>query len=197
MTGRDMIAELVQCYVPPPGKVQEKMIQLADTIPESARKEVIDRILEEEGSSTKISITHIVEACRAIGVGYKAARYVPATDWICDSCGNKFKYHAAPTDDDKIDKGIHDLCPHCGFQVIWTIEARGYKTKDGFPEWYQRLIEKHSGENRNISKKANSGLEFWARHSAERERAKELEENAKDKIAEIDRAKRWDIDDRS
>lgn len=194
MTGKAMIAELVQCYVPPPGAVQEKMIRLADTIPEDARQEVIDRILEEEGSSTKISITHIVDACRALGVGYKAAKYVPAIEWQCECCGTTFKYHAAPTDDDKIDKNIHDLCPRCGFQVIWSIEAEMYKINKKRPEWYYRLIERHTGENRNPSEKAHNGTDFWSRHAAERERAKALEANAEEEIAEIDRAKRWDIE---
>jgi hypothetical protein len=209
MTPKDMIAELLNCYVLPPAAVQSKMEQLAATIPENARKDVIDRILETEASSTKISIKHIIEACNTLGVSYKAAKYVPAINWICDACGREFLYHQAPTDDDKIDKQIYDFCPDCGMQPGWTILMQKYKAFGIATPWYDRLLADcakaygpkvkahvdHIGAA-GMGMNLNRGGIFWSRLKAENERTDAEAEKKKiaiaDKLSAID--KRWDIE---
>jgi len=188
----DLCAELLATYKKPPENMIQQLERICNTIPERCREDVYNAVLEDVGAYAAISVKDLIEACNKIGVPYTKAHYVPAVDWQCDACGFEFKYNAAPSDDDKIDKNIHDLCPKCGFQVNWTLDARRCKELKIATPWYDRLIAQHQGEDRNVSKQAHQGPDFWSRHAAERERAKELKASADNKIAEIDRARRWD-----
>jgi len=188
----DLCAELLATYKKPPEKMIQQLERICNTIPERCREDVYNAVLEDVGAYAAISVKDLIEACNKIGVPYTKAHYVPAEDWQCDACGFEFKYNPAPSDDDKIDKNIHDLCPRCGFQVIWTLDARRCREMKISVEWYDRLITAHQGEDRNVSKQAHQGPEFWSRHAAERERAKDRRENVEYKIREIDRARRWD-----
>lgn len=208
MTSDAMVMQLVECFVSPPDAVITKLKRIAETIPEDARQDVIDKILETETSSVKISVKHIVEACRALGVSYRETRYLPAEDWICDCCGHEFKYHQSPSDDERIDKEIYDFCPMCGFQPGWSILAQAYKDRGQKVEWYDRLLEQYheaygptvkSHQVRigspSMGMSLNRGGIFWSRHKAEEERAKDRHEAINQRMAEIDKAKRWDIAD--
>lgn len=179
MTAKAMIADLMRCFSPPPQAMQEKMERLAESIPEDARQDVIDKIIESKDASKKLSAKDIVEACDNLGVSYKATHYLPAEDWICDGCGYQFKYHSAPTDDDKIDKGIYDFCPMCGLQPGMTILAQQYNSHGIKTPWYDRLIEKSKAWGPKVPRvttKTSMGGQypvggiFWSRAEAERER---------------------------
>lgn len=205
MNAREMVNEIVSCFVPPPKPMQEKMITLVESIPEAARKNVIDRIVETESSSIKISIKNIVEACIALGVSYHKTTYVPAEAWICDSCGNQFKYGISPSDDDKIDKLIYDACPMCGFQVNWSILHKQYSALGIKTEWYDRLLAECFASfgpkiAPHVSKKIpglslSRGGIFWSRSKAENERSDDKKLSIANKLAEIDKAKRYDLRD--
>jgi len=199
MTSVEMIAELLSCFPAPPERVQNKMRDLADTIQADARQDIVDKILETETASTKISIKHIIDACKALGVGYREAHYLPATDWVCDACGREFKYHPAPSDDERIDKDIHDVCPDCGFQPIWTIERSMYIDMNGwrasaekiYQSHIQKAIQKYGRYDREYPDR--QGL-YFTREKAIAERKEGAKKRIDDKIAELDRAKRWDIE---
>ncbi len=188
----NLVDDLISTYRAPSPKMVEQMQMMVRKIPERFHEEIYQAIIEEEGPNILIGVNHIVSACERIGAPYTKAHYIPTEDWVCDACGNEFKYHPAPSDDDKIDKSIHDLCPKCGFQVIWTLDKRRCAELKIATEWYDRLIANHQGEDRNASKRSHQGPEFWSRHAAERERAKERRENVETKLGELDRAKRWD-----
>lgn len=208
MTAGAMIGDLLRCFVPPPDAVQKKLETLAESIAEDARQDVIDKILETETASVKISIKHVVDACRALGVSYRETRYLPAEHWVCDCCGREFMYHQAPSDDERIDKNIMDFCPDCGFQPGWTILAESYKALGQKVEWYQRMLAAYQGAYgpgvkshifrigsaaRGVTM-TRGGL-FWARHDAEKERKESKRIAIEAKLSDIDRAKRWDIAD--
>ena len=152
MTAPEMVNELLACFVPPPAKMQDKMMSVASTIHEDDRKAVMDRIIESEAASIKISVKNIAEACRALGVGFHEEHYSPAIDWQCDACGHEFKFHQCPSISDKVEKNIHDACPMCGFQPGWTMTRDAYIRTGGqiskaYAEQYmdqmQKCTERH------------------------------------------------------
>jgi hypothetical protein len=202
MTGQEMVKEIVSCFVPPQHKMIEKMEYIADSIPESARKEIIDAITETEGPATKIGASHIVEACNRLGVSYHRSTYTPAEPWTCDACGFEFKYTLAPSDDDKIDKGLYDACPMCGMQPGWTQLANRYNALGIATPWLDRLINECAIsfgpkiEAHQVKKGAMNlfrGGIYWARARAESERkeAKKIEIDAK--MDALGKSKRWDL----
>ncbi len=170
MTADAMVGEIVQCFVPPPRPMVEKMKSLAEGIPESARQSVIDRITETEGPSSKVGVKQMVEACDALGVGYRQSRYTPAQDWICDACGHQFKYSRCPSDDEKIDLGLHDCCPMCGFQATWTEVRDAYRTMGGLsPAYTAQYAAQVEACTSKHGPKAPGGI-YWSRSRAESER---------------------------
>lgn len=201
MTAGDMISELVSCYVPPTKKMVEKMQQLAESIPENARQDVIDSIVEEEGPSTKIGTSHMVKACEKLGVSYHRSTFVPAEKWICDACGYEFRYTPAPTDDDKIDKSLFDLCPMCGMQVYWTLQYRRAKVAGHNTDWYDRALRDCADWGPRAPKKSvkifnltlGRGGVYWDRARAEAERREAKKVAIEAVYSEIDKAKRWDL----
>jgi hypothetical protein len=175
MTAEGMITEIIQCFVPPPRPMIEKMKAFAEKIPDDCRQEVIDRILETEGPSSKVGVKQMVESCAALGVGFKRSHFLPTIDWYCDACGYTFKYAQAVSDDDRIDKGLHDFCPMCGFQPIWTTNRDAYMKMGALSEAYakqyadqvQKATDKHG-----MNPKFGQGPEgvYWSRSKAELER---------------------------
>lgn len=107
---------------------------------------VFNRIIENRDGSSAIGVSDIKEACLAAGVGFSVTHFIDAQQVTCDACGHEFKYAPCTSDDDKIDKGIFDVCPMCGFQPAWTLCRNDYiKQGQSEPEWYTRLIEQCSG----------------------------------------------------
>ena len=199
MTGQDLVAELIQCYIPPPPKMQERMAVLADTIPEESRQPVLDAILETVAASTKISESHIIEACNLLQVSYTKAHFTPALSWQCDCCMYNFRYTPAPSDDEKLDKSLFDVCPMCGFQPGWTILRDQYKAMGRPTLWYDRLMTNLKGgygpgipKPQGTEGKQTRGGLFWERSKAEQERRDKLRMAVNDKIAKIDQAKHWE-----
>lgn len=202
MTAKEMIADLLRCFSPPPAAMQEKMERLADTIPETGRQDVIDKIIESKDASRKLSAKDIVEACVALGVSYRATHYLPVDDWVCDACGRAFKYHPSPSEDDKIDKYIYDFCPDCGLQPYYTKMAQEYNALGIATPWYADMVKRarrwgkgtqsHPVKTR-MGGQWNVGGFFWNIDAARQERKeqKQIEINAK--MATIDSAKRWDL----
>jgi hypothetical protein len=202
MTADGMILELTTCYIPASGKMIEKMKALAESIPDDARQDVIDAIMEKEGPSTKIGTSHIVAACILLGISYRKTHYIPATDWICDGCGTEFKYSASPDDDDKIDKYMTDFCPNCGLQPYYTMLAQQYNALGIHTPWYPKLLDESAKWGKNTvstSVRTRMGGQwavggiFWHRVKAEAERREQKRIEVDAKMFDMDRAKRWDL----
>jgi len=203
----NLVDDLISTYRAPSPKMVEQMQMMVRKIPERYHEEIFQAILEEEGPNIQIGVNHIVAACERIGAPYTKAHYVPTEDRTCDACGYEFKYHPAPSDDDKIDKNIHDVCPMCGMQVGWTLTAEKLRELFGKnPEWYDKLVKEcqgafgpkieahvvHKGPKGAGMNLSRGGI-FWARSHAENERQAERRLKIDAKIGEIDRAKRWDL----
>lgn len=203
MNAKQMIFDLLKCFSPPPQAMQDKMERLAESISEDARQDVIDKIVESKDASKKLSAKDIVEACQALGVAYHATHYLPAEDWICDGCGRKFKYHACPSDDDRVDKDIFDFCPDCGLQPYYTKLAQSYNELGIATPWYERILascamfgpNKPSQTIKIMDLTLTRGGVFWSRIIADRERREEKKIAIDAKMASLDKAKRWDLQD--
>jgi hypothetical protein len=204
-----LVDDLVSTYRAPSPKMVDQMVGIVKKIPERYHAEIFQAILEEEGPNIQIGVSHIVAACERIGAPYTKAHYIPTEDWTCDACGYEFKYHPAPSDDDKIDKNIHDLCPMCGMQVYWTMTAEKLNVLFGkLPMWYIKVRDEcresfgpkvashvtHKGPTGAGLNLFRGGI-FWARSHAENERREERRLKVDAKMGEIDRAKRWDLGD--
>jgi hypothetical protein len=158
--------------------------------------------MEKEGPSTKLGTAHIVAACILLGIAYRKAHYIPAEDWTCDGCGHRFKYTPSPTDDDKIDKYMTDFCPECGLQPYYTTLAQRYNELGISTAWYGILVDSahrwgHT-TTPTVSKTRMGGQWsvggiFWHRSAAESERREQKQIAIAAKMAELDRAKRWDL----
>ena len=177
MTASEMVNELLACFVPPPAKMQDKMMKIAETIHADDRKSVMDRIIESEAASIKISVKNIAEACRALGVGFHEEHYTPAIDWQCDACGHEFKFHQCPSIQDKLDRNIHDACPMCGFQPGWTMTRDRYlkmgsgHISEAYATQYMDLMQKCT-ENHGPGGKGPTGqlrTPYFLRSKAETE----------------------------
>jgi hypothetical protein len=180
----NLVDDLISTYRAPSPKMVEQMQMMVRKIPERFHEEIYQAIIEEEGPNILIGVNHIVSACERIGAPYTKAHYLPTEDWTCDACEHHFKYHPAPSDDDKIDKGIHDVCPKCGFQVCWSKDGAALKLRFGkYPEWYNLRLKQHRDNPRP-----------WDCTAATEDRAKERRVKVDAQIGEIDRARRWDED---
>jgi hypothetical protein len=138
----DDINELLRYYEKsgkPDVLLTRKAFGLLGRIPKDERAKAIEWLLENQPKKFGLDIPAIRLALTETGT--KFSEYIPAEDWTCDACGMQFKYIDQPTNADKHDRGLFDLCPRCGFQVCWTKEiealqkARGLKA-DQIPEWY-------------------------------------------------------------
>jgi hypothetical protein len=193
MTPKEMIFELTTCYIPASAKMIERMEALAESIQEDARQDVIDAIMEKEGPSTKIGTAHIVDACNVLGISYRKAHYIPAVEWTCDACGNRFKYSLAPNDDDYIDKQIYDFCPMCGFQPGWTILHDRFRLQGIATPWYDRqMVAAQKWKPGNGYGHFKNGI-FWSRAKAESERSNDRKMAIEAKMESLGKAKRWDL----
>jgi hypothetical protein len=203
LNASDLVSKLVEYY---PGKYTaeriDKMRAFSSTIAEDSLGSVYDAITEDRESSGTVGIVDIKKACNSIGVGYRAAQFIPTENWTCECCGYEFRYHPAPNDDDKIDKNIHDVCPMCGFQVGWSKLATQYKARKIKADWLDRLITEYTGAYgpkvpEHKVKKGGLTLDrgglYWSRSKAENERTDAKKINVQDKLAEIDKAKKIDF----
>lgn len=172
MTAGEMLSALMDYFAQGkyPDAVVNRMRFTIESIGDAERQVVLDHLIETQKASFKISVAEIVEACKALGIGYHESKFIPATDWTCDACGHEFKYVQAVTDDDKIDRNLHDVCPMCGFQPGWTIQRAAYEQAGNLtPEyaaWYDRMLEHMPAKH---GPKAPEGI-YWARSKAEAER---------------------------
>jgi hypothetical protein len=177
-----------------PDAVEARIRKLVDSIPESAKETILDHLVENQKANYKISVAEIVESCRTLGVSYSETKFIPAESWMCDACGHQFKYTVVSSDDDKLDRGLFDACPMCGFQPIWTKQREVYKTmsfwSEASEEQYQRAVANCTGR---WGPGKPDGL-FWARAKAEEDRRKERRINVEAKLAQIDRAKQLNLE---
>jgi len=199
----DLVGELISTYKPPPQKMVARMESLARTIPDDAKEDVFNAILEELGANYMVGANNITDACKKLGVPFSETHYIPATDWTCDNCGRQFKYHPAPSDDDKIDKYIYDFCPDCGLKPYYTILAQEYNRLGIATPWYKDMllaaslwgprVERVERKTRMGGKWPTGGI-YWSIDAAraERKEQKQVEINAR--MSEIDRSKRWDME---
>lgn len=196
MTGDQLIDKLTEYY---PGKYSgerfKKLRDFASKISDADREMVYERILEERSISTPITVADLKEACNGIGAGYSVTQFIPAVPWICDSCGEEFKYHPCPTQDARIDMGILDVCPNCGLQVCWTIAAEMERSRGLKAEWYNGLLENAKLWGRDVKpvthKKGGISVEkgglYWNRYLAERERKEANKEETERRMDDADR----------
>ena len=183
--------------------VQDRMHALITSIGEVERDSVLEHLIETQKASFKVGVSDIVESCRALGVGFRAARFVPAEMWTCDACSHDFKFTLAPSDDDKIDRGMYDYCPMCGFQPGWTKLADKYRAMGIATPWLDKLLEEcassfgldakphmvRKGGDMTLSR----GGIFWARSMAESERKEDRRISIEVKMEALGKAKRWDL----
>ena len=177
-----------------------EITRIVSRIGDTELESVYDRLLEDNAPSFMVGIKQIVEACEALGISYHKAHFVPAKDWQCVSCDHKFKYAIAPSEDDRIDKGIYDFCPNCGFQPYWMKLESMYRGQGISTEWYDRLVMDHQGfglgKSESKVRKGNGmtltrGGVFWDKSKAEQERRDNKKLDIQTKIAEIDRSLKW------
>lgn len=168
--------------------VKDRIKAMAINFTNDERKAVFDHLIENQKASFKISVAEIVESCKFLGIGYHAAHYVPAVDWVCDACGHQFKYAQAVSDDDRIDRNLHDFCPRCGFQPTWTIVRRKYREQGGWRDEAEEVYQAHLDK---ASKR--EGL-YFDRNKAERERRDQKLKAIDATVGDLGRAKRWDLD---
>jgi DNA-directed RNA polymerase subunit RPC12/RpoP len=135
-----------------PDAVILKITQIVDRLTNEARVSLFDRLTEDNSPRFMVGVKELVEACKALGLGYGKTHYVPTSDYYCDACGEKFHYAQCVSDDDRIDKDIHDVCPTCGFQPGWTYLILEYRKQGNLSpklaEWYEdqkkASLDKHS-----------------------------------------------------
>jgi DNA-directed RNA polymerase subunit RPC12/RpoP len=204
MTSDSMVSELTAYFAQGkyPEPVLRRMRAVIESIAEGERDTVLEHLIENQKASFKIGVSDIVESCKSLGVGFRAAKYVPAMDWTCVACGHSFKFTLCPTDDDKIDKNLHDVCPMCGFQPYWTILHDQYLEGGLECGWYDGLIT----EARAFGPRAAPSIKrifdltlhrggvFWNKPMAEAERRENRKMKIDARMAALDRAKRWDLE---
>jgi hypothetical protein len=131
------------------------------------RERAIDWLIENRPKKDGLDVPTIRTALSETGT--KNAAYIPAVDVKCEACGMGYKYIDQPTEDDKHDRGLFDLCPRCGFQFCWTNEVDRTRTVRNFgilwePAWYTRLkkqcLEAHSaGNNPHYNRRENDAFD--------------------------------------
>lgn len=150
-------------------EVIAEMNRIVSAISEPERDLVYDCLVEDERASFRIGVKEIVAACQKLGVGYRRSHYIPATGWCCDACGHQFNYAPYASDEDKLAKGIHDVCPMCGFQPGWTETYNSYKKlgrlSANYEAQYRRLIESCTQAH---GPNAPGGV-YWSRAAVEKE----------------------------
>jgi hypothetical protein len=128
------------------GKYNDWLRESIDTFIRSIAEPDLDKlldILKERNEAKKISIKQIIEACRIGSISFHEPLEFKPESRTCDCCGHNFKYIPMATDEDKIDRDVHDRCPVCGFFVSWTLSRSGYIKYDGYyyaEEWYKSMI---------------------------------------------------------
>ncbi len=153
---------------------EERTLQLAkacSAIDEASRNDVYEHIIRNREKNTPISVNDIVEACSALGISTRGASQVYAQKWTCDCCGYEFRHLPYVSDDDRIDRDVHDRCPACGFQVAWTKTRDEYARRGIACQWYERYIDQF-GEQGRFGRGKPGGM--WFKRGDERQaRAKE------------------------
>jgi hypothetical protein len=156
--------------------VTEQITLILERLGEQEIDAVYDRLLQEVSPRFSVGVKEIADACNALGIGFHKAHFIPAHDWVCDACGQKFLYSPGSDDDDKIDKHIFDICPGCGFQVNWTITAKKYRT---FPDWYNREL------TNRMAWKCDHPEPYFNQAVAEQERRDQKRIDVTNKIAKL------------
>jgi len=177
----DLVDKLIECFPKPSSAMITEMDRVAQSIPEKDRQLVFDTILDEAKASMKIGVKDIKDACRKAGVSFTQPVYIASMPIQCDCCGEDYKYHPAPTDDQQIDLDIHDRCPNCGFQRCWTLMYRASVTLGHVPEWYESYLQKFA--NGNYGKGKPQGVWFnKSKRLKERYTADQEERQARDEL---------------
>jgi len=73
----DLVGELISTYKPPPQKMVARMETLARTIPDDAKEDVFNAILEELGANYMVGANNITDACKKLGVPFSETHYIP------------------------------------------------------------------------------------------------------------------------
>lgn len=153
---------------------EERTLQLAkacSAIDEASRDQVYEHIIRTREKNTPIAVNDIIEACSALGISTRGASQVYARKWTCDCCGHEFRYLPYVSDDDRIDRDVHDRCPACGFQVAWTKTRDEYARRGIACPWYERYLDQF-GEHGRFGRGKAGGL-WFNRGAVRQERARE------------------------
>ena len=179
----NLVDKLIGCFTKPTAGMQHEMSELERQIPDDYKQAIFDAILEEAPGNARIGVKNIRDACRKVGVSFKDAIFISHRDHTCDCCSHEFKYSPCPTDDAKIDYGIHDICPMCGFQVCWTLQYRDYVNAGHTPEWYAKLLSRFRADTAWGPNKTK-GV-WFKRADRERERRKDIDTKQRLKMDSI------------
>jgi hypothetical protein len=158
-----LVDDLLELYPAPPGPMIEEMKKRARMIPEDRIQDVYNAILEDANTSQKIGVKHILDACRKLSISTRdySDQVVDVKKRDCDCCGFTFRYHPLPTAEQQVDRDWHCACPHCGFQVSWTIDRNNdVKMRGEMPEWYARLITRFRDSANAFGPGKQRGLYF-------------------------------------
>lgn len=153
MEALDDVNEMLAYYnkSKPDIALSKKAYAILGRFPKEARAKAIDWLYEHKERKFGVDVISFREALRETGTS--VSEYVPAEDWTCDACGLTFKFFDQPTEEDKLEKGIFDFCPRCGFQPCWTREVEAHRKSNGLPfgwepEWYTERKEQCEYDHR-------------------------------------------------
>lgn len=121
--------------------VTDKMLSILSRLQDDQRETVYERMVEDNSPRFRVGVKEIIEACRALGIGYKKSFYTPTQEWTCEACGAVFTYVMVTSDEEKVEKHLFDKCPRCDFQPCWTIAARMYGNMEA-PSYKRLLAER-------------------------------------------------------
>lgn len=131
------------------------------------REKAIGWLIENRPKKEGLDVPAIRTALSETGT--KNAAYIPAADVQCEACGMQYKYIDQPTEEDKHDRGLFDICPRCGFQFCWTSEVDRIRTLHSLgpfwePAWYTRLrnqcLEDHApGKPSHYNRRENDAFD--------------------------------------
>lgn len=126
------ITELLEYYVRTPEPVASAVRKELDSIYEEDIPIVTRYILETVPATTALSVSHVVEAKRAVGAKGKRTYQAPFFRVECPVCEKEYYWSQAG----------NDVCPNCGYPYHETLVASEYRAlgKSVFDEWEEKLI---------------------------------------------------------